>query len=156
MFVQWVWRRQMAKSLAAFEAMDANRVAQFWPEDIVVEFPWGTPMAGEWRGKQEATAVLRALFAQNVSMTTTLRCVALDHPWSPTGTFNVFVEWSAVEVGVDGHVYEAQLVTVAAFRHWKQLRGRDYFHDVPGLAAHYAHVDMPPRQSPAPGVATDA
>ena len=54
MVVQWVWRRQMAKLLAAFEALDADQVAQFWPDDIVVEFPLGTPMAGEWRGRAEA------------------------------------------------------------------------------------------------------
>lgn len=156
MFVQWLWHRLMAKPLGAFEALDAEGFAASWPEDIVVEFPPGTPMAGEWHGKAQATEVMRALFAQNASARTTLHHVALDHPWSPTGTFTVFIEWSAVEVGIDGQVYEGRLISVAEFRHWKQVRARDYFQDVPGLAAHFAKADIPTRRASADSMTTAA
>lgn len=146
MFVQWLARRQMAKFLAAFEALDADRLAQFWPDDVIVTFQPGTPMAGEWHGRAEAKAVMRALFAENASLKPKLHWLAFDHPWSPTGTFRAFVEWSAVEVGMDGTVYDAQLVTAAEYQHWKVVRSRDYFFDVPGCAAHYATMKVPPRQ----------
>ncbi len=156
MFVQWVAHRQMAKVLGAFEALDADQVAQFWPDDVILTFPAGTPMAGEWHGQAEARAVMRALFAQNASLTPTLHWLAFDHPWSATGTFRAFVEWSAAEVGLDGDVFDAQLVTVAEYRHWKVVRSRDYFFDVPACAAHYAGMHVPPRKASPPLTATAA
>ena len=156
MLADWVWRRQVAKVHAAFEALDADRLVQFWPDDVVIEFQPGTPMAGEWRGQAEVTALFRALFAQNVSLRATLHHVAVQRPWSPTGTCTALVEWSAVERGSDGHTLDVRLVSVAELRHWKTVRTRDFFFDVPGVAAHFATVDLPPRQATAPATPTAA
>lgn len=147
MFVQWFWRKRMAKVAEAFEARDADRLAALWPDDFVLEFPPGTPMAGEWRGRSAATEIMRAIFAHNASMRLTVQGVAIDHPWSPTGTFKAFVEWAAVARSVDGHVLTGTFIMALDFRRWKAVRNRDHFFDVPGIAAHYAGLQVPSRQT---------
>ena len=147
MFAEMLWRKQMAKALEAFEALDAERLVAYWPEDHILEFPAGTPMAGEWRGRAEVTAVMRAVFDHNASIRITLGRLALVHPWSPTGTITSFTELFVEEVGKDGDVYRSPVVSVSELRHWKAVRTRDFFGNVPGCAAHYATLRVPPREA---------
>lgn len=148
MIAEMVMRKQQGKFLAALEAMDAERVGRLFPEDAVVEFPAGTPMAGEWRGRAEITAVFAAMFAHNVSISVSDEWyVAALHPWSPTGTMRLYGEWRLTEVGVDGDVWRSGEVVVMEVRHRRIVRVRALFHDLPGLVAHYADMSLPPRQA---------
>lgn len=147
MIAELVAQRQIAKLFAAFEARDVDRLVRFWAEDIVIEFPEGTPMAGEWRGRAECTAFFKAVFAHNASISITPLQVAVRGGWSPRGATTYWLEWRVTLVGVNGHVFEASMVTVAEIRRWRTVRSRDYCFDVPGWAAHYATMEFPPRKA---------
>jgi hypothetical protein len=52
-----------------------------------------------------------------------------------------------VETGVDGDVVHTDVVSVAETRRWRSVRTRDFFSNVPGLAAHYITMPLPARRA---------
>ena len=82
----------------------------------------------------------------------TLHRVYVRRPWSWRGDCTIVIEWEAEEQHVDGQVMRSPIVSVAETHHWKTVRMRDYFFDVPAVAEHYRDVALPrrvPRPQPA-------
>lgn len=50
------------------------------------------------------------------------------------------------ETGVDGHVVETMVLSVAETRHWRTVHSTDFFANLPGMAEHYASMAVPPRR----------
>lgn len=141
-------RRTLQKFFDALEAMDADRVAETYGEESDLIYPEGTPMAGEWREREEIRALFRNLFAHNDSITVPPEFhLAVFHPWSPKGDIRIYGDWTLVEVGVDGHVLETGVVAIMELRRWKVVRTRNSFSNMPDLVTHYATMPLPPRQA---------
>ena len=153
MIAELVARRRMDAFLRAFERKDFETMARRWADDVVVTFPPGLPMSGEWRGRQEVRALFEAVFAHNARMRLTLHDVAVLHPWSPRGRSTVIALWDAEEEGVDGDLVRTGVVSVAETRWWRGVRSEDYFSDVPAMARHYARMPLPPRRAAAAATA---
>lgn len=146
MLAELIAKRRMTKLFEAFEDKDIEGLLSFWDDDVVLEFPAGLPMAGEWHGRDAVRALFEEVFAHNSSLQITLHHVAILHP-SPTGRARVYCEWSAVETGIDGDVVQTDVLSVAETRRWRAVRSTDYFSNVPGLAAHYATMPLPSRRA---------
>lgn len=138
-------RREMARFLKAFEHKDFDGMAGSWAPDVVMEFPAGLPMAGSWCGKEEVRSLFEAIFDYNEELHFTLRDVAVTHPWSPSGDMTVIALWDYEERSKGGDLATGSVVSTAECHHWKGVHTRDYFFDVPGLAHHYADIELPAR-----------
>lgn len=147
MIAEMVVRRRMRTFLDAFERKDVDGLSALWADDVVVEFPAGVPMAGTWRGKEEVRGLFEAIFAHNKRLRFTLRHVTVSGAWSPTGRSTVMIEWDAEEERPDGHTLTMRVVSVAESRWWRGVRSRDYFSDVPAVAAYYQDIALPARPS---------
>lgn len=147
MIAEFVVRRRVQAFLDAFQAKDFDALARAWSKDVVLELPLGLPMGGAWEGKEELSWLFEAIFAYNRRLTFTLRHVAVAGAWSPTGRGTVLTEWQAREERLDGQVVEFRVVSVAESRRWQVVRTRDYFSDVPAVAAYYDQIELPRRSS---------
>ncbi|TQM57458.1 nuclear transport factor 2 family protein [Humibacillus xanthopallidus] len=147
MFAEYVVRRRMRRFLDSFEHKDFDQLSQAWAQDVIVEFPEGLPMAGAWHGKEEVRRLFESVFAYNRRFAFTVHHIAVSGAWSPMGRSTVLTEWQAEEERMDGHMLKVRVVSVAESRRWRVVRTRDYFSDVPAMAAHYEHIELPSRTS---------
>lgn len=145
MLAERIARRNMAEFLRAFERKDFTAMARFLSDDIVLEFQPGLPMSGRWEGIDEVERFFGAIFDYNTRFDLTLNRTTVRHPWSPRGNCTLITEWEAEEERTDGHRLRSAIISVADTHRWKTVRTRDYFFDVPAVAAHYGDIELPPR-----------
>ena len=124
----------LAKKAArdAFAAMNRHDLDAFmgaWGDDPVFEFPKGSVLGGQHRGRKEVRAWFERWWDRFPSTTFTLRSVSVDNLFAVTGTNTIHMEWDQSETDRQDRSFQVSGVSALHARAGKVVHVRDYIFD---------------------------